>query len=65
MSWNYGIALCEGDEGTGGTLEDLREGISTLEETGQIARRVFGSEHPIAGGIEHTLGEARAHLSRA
>ena len=46
----------------GATLDDLREAVTTLEETARIARRVLGGAHPTAVGIEHRLREARAAL---
>ena len=39
----------------GATLEDLREAVTTLEETEMIARRVFGGAHPTTAGIEDQL----------
>jgi len=51
------------DCGRGGsTLDDLRESVETLEETAQIARRVFGSSHPDVVRIEASLRKARAAL---
>ena len=44
------------------TLDDLRESVETLEETAQIARRVFGSSHPDVVKIEASLRKARAAL---
>ncbi len=44
------------------TLDDLREAVSTLEETERIARRVFGSAHPLTTAIENHLQNARAAL---
>ncbi len=44
------------------TLDDLREAVTTLEEIGGTARRVFGSAHPIASDIEGDLQKARAAL---
>ena len=45
------------------TLDDLREAVTTLEETARIARRVLGGTHPTTGGIEYHLRESRAALS--
>ena len=42
------------------TLDDVREAVTTLEDTERIARRVFGGAHPTTTGIEIALGEARA-----
>ena len=43
----------------GATLEDLREAVTTLEETEMIARRVFGGAHPTTAGIEDQLRYTR------
>lgn len=48
------------DNGT--ALADLREAVSTLENTERIARRVLGGVHPLTKGIEHNLQNARAAL---
>ena len=44
------------------TLDDLREAVTTLEETERTARRVFGGVHPLTKVIEHNLPNARAAL---
>jgi hypothetical protein len=44
------------------TLNDLREAVTTLEETERIARRVLGGAHPIAAEIEDDLQDAREVL---
>ena len=44
------------------TLDDLREAVTTLEETERTARRVFGGAHPLTAQIERRLPEARAVL---
>ena len=44
----------------GATLDDLREAVTTLEDSQRIARRVFGGAHPLTMGIEGGLQEARA-----
>ena len=46
----------------GATLDDLREAVTTLEETTQTARRVLGSAHPLTSSIECYLQNARAAL---
>ena len=46
----------------GATLDDLREAVTTLEETSQTARRVLGGTHPTMKGLEGCLREARAAL---
>ena len=55
----YARTLFEDD---GATLDDLREAVTTLEETERTARRVLGAAHPLTGGIEETLRDARAVL---
>ena len=57
--WIYARALY-GDPGA--TLDDLREAVTTLEETARTARRVLGGPHPTTVGIEGALRTARAHL---
>ena len=59
MRWNYAEALYRAE---GATLDDLREAVTTLEDTERIARRVFGGEHPTTTGIEDELEDARAAL---
>ena len=46
----------------GATLDDLREAVTTLEETGRTVRRVFGGTHPLAADIEVDLRRAQAVL---
>ena len=56
---NYAIALhCD----QGATLDDLREALTTLEETERIAQRVLGSAHPLKTWIEDVLRVAREQL---
>ena len=59
MSYNYAEAL---HLDLGATLDDLREAVETLEETGRIARRVLGSAHPTVAQMERALQRARAAL---
>ena len=59
MRWNYAEALYKDD---GATLDDLREAVTTLEETERTARRVFGGAHPLTTGIEGDLRNSRAAL---
>ena len=44
------------------TLDDLREAVTTFEETERTARRVLGSAHPTTTGIENGLQKARTVL---
>ena len=55
----YAQTLCEPN---GATLDDLREGVATLEDVGRTARRVFGGAHPIVMDMERSLRDARAAL---
>ena len=45
------------------TLDDLREAVTTLEETERTARRVFGGAHPTTASIDYHLQEAGKALS--
>ena len=61
MRTNY--ALAHVNAGGAATIDDLREAVTTLEDTSRIARRVFGSAHPLTTEIEEEdLREARAAL---
>ena len=46
----------------GATLDDLREAVTTGEETAQTARRVLGGAHPITSSVENSLRIAREVL---
>ena len=59
MRWNYAMTL---HEDAGATLDDLREAVSTLEDTERFVRRVFGGAHPMTKGMELRLREAREAL---
>ncbi|CAH0365521.1 unnamed protein product [Pelagomonas calceolata] len=59
MRSNYAEALYKADDAT---LDDLREAVTTLEDTERIARRVLGGAHPTAVDIDRTLKHARAAL---
>ena len=59
MRWACAQALYEDPAAT---LDDLHEAVETAEETERIARRVFGSAHPLAVQIESLLRTARAAL---
>jgi hypothetical protein len=45
------------------TLDDLREAVTTLEETELIARRVLGGSHPLVANFEQALRYSREALS--
>ena len=59
LRWTYAEVLYKDD---GATLADLREAVTTLEDTERIARRVLGGAHPVTEGIEDDLRDARAAL---
>ena len=59
MRTNYAMAFCADPAAT---LDDLREAITTLEESKRIVRRVFGGDHPLTSSIEGGLRQARALL---
>ena len=46
----------------GATLDDLREAVTTLEETERIARRVLSGAHPLTTTLEDDLQDARAKV---
>ena len=56
MQWNYAAALVRD---AAATLDDLREAVTTLEDTAQIARRVLGGAHPATKVIEDYLKGSR------
>ena len=45
------------------TLDDLHEAVTTLEEAGRTAQRVFGGAHPLTTAIGEALQYARAALA--
>jgi len=59
IRWHYAMALYKNETAT---LDDLREAVTTLEETERIARRVLGGAHPTTMGIDDELRDARAAL---
>ena len=59
MRWAYAKSLFKDPAAT---LDDLREVVTTLEDTSRIARRVLGSAHPFTKSIETALQDARAEL---
>ena len=60
MRWIYAGALYEDH---GATLDDVREAVTTLEESTRTARRVLGGAHPLVVLIEPCLRQARAALA--
>ena len=56
---NYAQSLYKAD---GAALGDLREAVTTGEDTSRIARRVLGAAHPLTTAIETSLRAARASL---
>ena len=50
-------------EDPGATQDDLREAVTTLEDTGRISRRVLGGAHPLTEAVEVRLRQSRAALS--
>ena len=59
LRWNYAEALYTDP---GATLDDLREAVTTLEDTTRIAQRVYGASHPYTTGHEESLRKSRAAL---
>mmetsp|Transcript_12199 Transcript_12199/g.36502 ORF Transcript_12199/g.36502 Transcript_12199/m.36502 type:complete len:83 (+) Transcript_12199:223-471(+) len=59
IRWTYAETLYKDPDAT---LDDLREAMTTLEETAPISRRVLGSAHPVTEGIEDELRHALAAL---
>ena len=57
MRLNYARALYEDP---GATLGDLREAVTTLEDTEQTARRVLGGAHPLVVDIGDEYRDAEA-----
>ena len=60
MRCNYAEALYAAE---GATLNDIREAVTTLEETVQTARRVLGGAHPDVTSIEGSLEDAQEALA--
>ena len=59
MRWIYTMALYRDNAAT---LDDLREAVTSLEDTARIGRRVLGGAHPLVEGIEVSLQNSRAAL---
>ena len=58
----YAMTLCLEN---GGTLDNIREAVATMEDVERIARRVLGGAHPLTTANEGALRRARAALARA
>ena len=56
---NYAKALYHD---SAATLDNLREAVTTLEDTERTARRVFGGTHPTVVDIENDLRMSRVFL---
>ena len=59
LRWNYAQSLSKNPNAT---LDDVREAVTTLEDTAQIARRVLGGANPLVAHTEDALRESRASL---
>ena len=59
MRWIYAEALYKD---LGATLDDVREAVTTLEDTERIARRVLGGAHPLTVEFGRYLQYAQAVL---
>ena len=57
--WIYAAALFDD---TDAPLDDLREAVTSLEDTARISRRVMGGAHPLTVRIEDDLQDMRAVL---
>ena len=60
LRWNYAQSLSKNPNAT---LDDVREAVTTLEDTARTARRVLGSARPTTESLEDELRTARASLS--
>ena len=59
MRWDYANAVYMDPAAT---LDDLREAVTTLEETTRTGRRVMGRSHPLVLRFEQDLRNARGAL---
>ena len=59
MRQNYARALYMD---TDATLEDLREAVTTLEETERTSKRVLGNAHPLTQAIGVDLRDSQEAL---
>ena len=57
MRWSYAEALYKDGSGS---LGELREAVTTLEEIERVEQRVLGGAHPTTLGVEDELRDARA-----
>ena len=60
MRINYAEALCQAD---GATLDDVREGVETIDDTERIARRVLGDAHPFTVTVRNCRRNADVVLA--
>ena len=60
VRWTYAQALYFDPSAT---LDDLREAVTTLEDTERTARRVLGSDHPFTMGVAKSVRIAREVLA--
>ena len=59
MEWIYAEALYKD---ASASLDDLREAVTTLEDSERTARRVLGGSHPLTPQFEDALQKARKVL---
>jgi hypothetical protein len=62
MRQNFALTLYQDPAAT---LDDLREAVTTLEDTERTARRVLGGAHPTTKEVEARLQKARTALREA
>ena len=62
MRKSYALALYKDPAAT---LDDLREAVTTLEDTERTARRVFGGAHPITKALRNARAALRAREEAA
>jgi hypothetical protein len=55
LRWNYAMALYRDPAAT---LDDLREAVTTLEDTVRVVRRLMGGAHPLTTDMEQSLRNA-------
>ena len=59
LRWSYAETLYEDPDAT---LDDLREAVTTSEDSDRIARRVLGGAHPLTVDMEKCLRKSQAVL---